>query len=205
VNLSASDALQQVAGFRKEAARTDGEAEHFGQLADQHGQRDAVDIAVPDGPGEKIGNEAEFGQASQNAQQPRQNRQHGSQRHRLFRIAGGKRQNRRGDEADQRGVRSQNHNAAGTENGIGDQRNDGGIQTVNGGQARCRGIAHPHRNQEGCQGQSGGKVAPQPTALIPAQRRKQGNPAGKTATVILTGKGIRFRILWSRHGAPHGI
>jgi hypothetical protein len=67
----------------------DREAEELGQLADQHGQGNAVHVAVADRFREQLGDEAETRDARQDAEDPRDHRHHARQSDSAQRVATG--------------------------------------------------------------------------------------------------------------------
>ena len=129
----------------------DREAEELRQLADQHGQRDAVHVPVADRLGQELGDEAQTRDARHNAHRARHDRHRPRQRDGTLRIAGGERHDHGEDDGGQRGIRAQHHDAAGAEQRVGKQRNDRRVETVDAGQARRDRIRdadrHEHRRQ----------------------------------------------------------
>ena len=61
VGQAVGDALDEGPRLGDQAVGVGREAEELGQLADQDGQRDAVQVAVADGRREEVGDEAEAG------------------------------------------------------------------------------------------------------------------------------------------------
>ena len=116
------NALHQADRFLNQIIPARREAEDFGQLADEHGERDAVQIAQADGLGEQIGDEAEARQPGEDAQGAGEEGEHAGQRHQAVGVAGGQRHNGRGDDRGQRRVRPQHQDAAWPEDGVRDQR-----------------------------------------------------------------------------------
>ena len=149
---------------------------NFGQLADENGQGDAIQIAEADGLGEQVRDKAKTRQAGQDAQAPGEQGEHTGQRHQSIAIAGRQRNDRRGDDGGQRRIRAQHQDAAGPEDSVGDQRHDRSIQTVDRGQPGSFGVTHPDRNENGSEHQPGHDIFRQPGALVRPQRGQSWDP-----------------------------
>ena len=144
----------------------DREAEQLGQLADQHCQRDAVHVAIADRLGEQLGDEAEPRRARQDAHGPGDHSHHAGQGHSASGVSAGERQHDAEDHGGERGVRSQDQNAAGAEQRVGQQRHDGRVEPIDPRHARCFRVGDADGHQHGRQHDSGDDVVAQPGCLI---------------------------------------
>jgi hypothetical protein len=68
------------------------------QLTDQHRESDAIQITVKNGLRQQLGDEAEPGETGQDAQGARLHGEQSGKRHQSIGVAGGQRQNHRGDD-----------------------------------------------------------------------------------------------------------
>jgi hypothetical protein len=85
-------ALRERLRFGDDVVTRHGEPEQLGQLADDDGQRDAVEIARPDGHREQVGDEAQPEDARPDADEAAEDRKCGREGHHTSRIPGGERQ-----------------------------------------------------------------------------------------------------------------
>jgi hypothetical protein len=106
------------------------DSEHFGQLVDQHGERDAVHIAVANRLGEQFSDEPQPEEARQNTHYTRHHRHHAGQSHGARRIATGVRQHDCQYHGGEGRIRPEHKDAAGTEQRVSQQRDHGGVQPV---------------------------------------------------------------------------
>jgi hypothetical protein len=74
----------------------------LGSWADQHGQGDAIHVAVADRLGEELGDEPEPRDTRQDADDTGDDRHHPGQRDRALRVAGGQRRDHAEDNGGQR-------------------------------------------------------------------------------------------------------
>ena len=86
---TAQDPLADSPQADQRAFELDREAEKLRQLADQHGQRDAVHVAVADRLGEQLGDEAEAQHAGQDAHRAGDDRHDAGECHRPHGVAAG--------------------------------------------------------------------------------------------------------------------
>ena len=93
------------------------------------------------------------------------------------RIPGGQRQHDGGDDPRQRGVRSEDEDAAGTKEGIGDQRDQRGIEPGDGRKPGRLRIGHPDGHQDGRQDEPGDDVLAEPLAPVVLQDLQSREPA----------------------------
>ena len=181
-----------------------GEAEHLGQLADQHGQRDSVHVAVTDRLGEQFGDETEATQASHDAHTPRDDCHHAGERDGAQRVTAGQRHNDGEDQGGQRGIRPQHEDAAWAKQRVRQQRHDGRVEPVDARHARCHRVGDTDRHQHGRQHQTGRDVMTQPADLVVAQGLEPGQPAQPTVLIPLRShNATRFRQGIQRHGINH--
>jgi hypothetical protein len=82
------DRLTDSHNIAQRALALDRETEQFGQLADQHGQGDAVHVAVTNRLRQQLGDKPEPQQAGQNAHGTRYDGHHARERNGPRRIAG---------------------------------------------------------------------------------------------------------------------
>ena len=150
---------------------------NLGKLSDDHSQRDAIDVAIAHGLGEKVRDEAQLEYARRHADETGEDREHASEGDRPRRIPGGQRQHHRGDDPRQRGVRAEDEDATGTEKSIGDQRDQGGIKAGDGWQPGRLCIGHPDRHQDGRQDKSGDDILAEPVALVVLKDLQTWEPA----------------------------
>ena len=173
------DALHEARRLLQEAVAAHREPEDLGKLADEDGERDPVEVPVPDRFREEVGDEAEPGETAHHAQEARQDGEEPGQRDRPLRVPGGEGQDRRRDEGGQRRVGPEDEDAARPEDGVRDERDDGGVEPVDGGQARGLRVAHPDGNEDRREDEAGDEVAGEPRALVRAQHREEGDPAAQ--------------------------
>ena len=182
------DALHQADRLLDESAAAGIEAEDLGQLADQDGERNAVQVAQADRLGEQVGDEAELRQARDDAQGAGEHREHPGQRDQELGVARGQRHDGRGNNGGQRGIRTQHENAAWAKDGVRDQWKDRGVQAIDGWQPGRFGVAHADRNENRREHKPGHDVFRQPGPLIGAHAPSAGiqrlAPFGCAARVI---------------------
>ena len=87
------------------------------------------------------------------------------------------RQDDRQDHGRERGIRSEDQDAARAEKGIGQERNDRGIESVDPWQPGRLGIRDADRHEHRRQDEAGDDVVSQPGPLVMAKRAQPGNPA----------------------------
>jgi hypothetical protein len=126
-------------------------SEYFGQLVDQHGERDAVHIAIANRLGEQFGYEPEPEETCQNAHYTRHHSHHAGQGHGARRIATGVRQHDCQYHRGEGRIRPEHKDAAGTKQRVRQQRDHGGVQPVDardsGGLRVCDSGRDKHRGQ----------------------------------------------------------
>ncbi len=144
---------------RNGPVRVDGKAEQLRDLAQQHGQRDAVHVAVADRLREQLGDEAEPREARGDANEAGYDRHRTRQRDGALRIACRQRQDDGQDHGRERGIRTEHENAARTEQRIGEQRNDRRVEAVDAGHARRLGIGDADRHEHRREHEAGQDVA----------------------------------------------
>jgi hypothetical protein len=184
VGLAGQQRLREFPELAQRLVASHRKTEEFRQLTDQHGQRDAVHVAVTDRLGEQFGDEAETRDAGEDAQRARDHGHHPGQRDGAQRVAAGQRQDDREDHGGQRGIRPEDHDPAWSEQRVGEQRNDRRVQAVDAGHARGHGVGDADRHQHGGQHQAGGDVVAQPGDLVlpqGLQARQPLQPAGRLA------------------------
>ncbi|MNQ79353.1 hypothetical protein D3C85_942970 [compost metagenome] len=177
VGLTFKHCLTEGQDVAQRAAAVDGDAEQLGRLADQHGEGDAVHVAIADRLGQQFGDEPQAQQPGTDADQARHQGHGTGQRDGAHGVASGQRQDHGDDDRRQRRVGAQYQDAAGAEQGIGQQRNDRGVQAVDARNPRGLGIGDAHRDQHGGQHQAGNQVLRQPGGLVAAQQLQPWQPA----------------------------
>jgi hypothetical protein len=103
--------------------------EQLRDLAQDHRERDAVHIAIADRLREELGDEPEARESGRNAHDAGHDRHRPARAERTVGITGGYRQDDRENHGRQRRVRSEDENAARTEQGIREQRHDRRVET----------------------------------------------------------------------------
>ena len=128
----------------------------FGQLADQHGERDAVHVAVADRLGQQLGDESQAHHADQDAHQPGHHRHHARQRPRR---ASGRRADSGSTTARITAASEESGPSTrmrlGSEQRVGEQRDDRGVQAVDSRDARSHRVGDADRHQHRGQHQAG--------------------------------------------------
>ena len=174
---TAQDPLADPPQAEQRTVALDREAEELRKLADQHRQRDAVHVAVADRLGQKLGDEAETRHAGQDAHRAGDDRHHAGERDGAVRIAAGQRQDDAEDDGGQRRVRTQDQDAARSEQRIGQQRDDRRIEAVDPGHARRHRVGDAHRHQHRGQNEARHDVVPQPGGVVAEQECQPRQPA----------------------------
>gem|GEM_PF-3814808 len=156
----------QLPQLAQGAAAFDRNGEQFRQLADKHGERNAVHVAIAYGLGQQFGDEPQAQQAQNNADQPGDNGHQAGRGHRAHGVAPGHAQHHRKNGRGQRRIRPQHQDAAWPKNGIGQQRHNGGVKPVDARHTRRLGIGDAHRYQHRGQCQARRQVVGKPSRLI---------------------------------------
>ncbi|MCY1518166.1 hypothetical protein D9M68_528750 [compost metagenome] len=177
VGLPGQDGAAQRDHLTQRAGILDRDGEQLGQLADQHGQGDAVHIAVADRLGQQFGDEAEAQQPHHDADHARDHRHHAGHQDGARRIAAGNLQDHGEDRRGQGRIRPQHQDPARPEQGVDQQRDHGGVEPVDAGHAEGLGIGDADRHQHGGQYQPRGQVARQPVRPIGLQHQDAWKPA----------------------------
>jgi hypothetical protein len=166
--LAAREAPQEAADLPDEALGADAEAEQLGQLPDQDGERQAVQVAHDGRLGQQVRHEAQAGDRPADQQHRHQDRQHRGQRDgaRAVLAAGGQRQDGRGDQRPERGVRTQDQDPARAEDRVGEQAGDGGVEAGDGWQPGQFGVRHALGHEQSAQHDSGHDVLERPASLV---------------------------------------
>ena len=166
--------VDEGAAALEDAVAVRAEPEQPGQLADHDDQRDAVEIALPHGRGQEVGQEPEPGDRRPDDDQADEDRQQTGQRDGPRLVARRQRHDRRGDDRQQRRVRPEDQDPRRTEERVGDQRQDRRVQPDDRGQAGRLGVAHPGGDQDRGQDDPGEHVATQRRAPIGADPLQPG-------------------------------
>ncbi|MNG97858.1 hypothetical protein D3C79_569810 [compost metagenome] len=187
--LACQQCLCQVPQIAQRPLAIDGQAEQFGQLADQHGEGDAVHVAVADRLGQQFGDEAQAQQPGDHAERPGHQGHHAGDGDGPLRVAGGVLHHHGQDRRGQCRVRAQHEDAAGAEQGVGQQWDDGRVEAVDTRYAGGFGVGDAHGHEHGGEHQAGSDVLGQPGALVV----QQGDQAGQPALPVEAGARWRFR------------
>ena len=165
------------------SVRAHGEAEELRDLAHHHGQRDAVHVAVTDWFRQQLGNEAETREARSHAHHTGHDRHHSAKRDGALRVAARKRQHGCQDHSRERRVRSEDKNAARTEQRVREQRHDGRVEPVDPWQPGCLRIRNADRHEHRRHDETCDDVVSQPGRLILSKRAETGDPAHPAGTI----------------------
>ena len=168
VGLAIADAGDEPNALSDDRVAARAEPEQPGQLADDDDQRDAVEVALPHGSRQEIGQEPESGERRPHDDQADEDRQKPGQCNGARLVAGRERHDRRGDDRQQRRVGPEDQDPRGTEQRVGQERQDGRIQADDRGQPGCLGVAHPGRDEDRGQDEPREDVMSQRGALIGA-------------------------------------
>ena len=160
-----------------QSAGVGAEPEQLGQLADEDHDRETRQVPGPDRVREEVGDEAELGQAGADGDQPDEDREHPGEGDRLLLVAGGERQDRRGDHGSERGVRAEHEDGRRSDEGVRDQADDRRVQPRDRRQARELRVGHPLRNEQRDEDDPGDEVAWQPRPFVGAEHAHAGHPA----------------------------
>ena len=172
--LAVHQSRRERRGLAHQAVRIDTEAEQLGQLADDHDQGDAVEVADPDRRGQQGGQEAEPRDARRDDDHPGDDREEGRQGDRPCLVSGGQRHDRGSDERDERRVRTEDQDPRRPEGRVRQQRHDRGVQTDDRRQARRLRVAHPGRHEDRGQDEPGDDVLAQVAAAVRTHPREVG-------------------------------
>jgi hypothetical protein len=168
--------LDDVPGLGEQPAALDGEAAQLGELPDQDGDGDAVQVAGLHRPRQQLGHEPQPGQAGDQDDQAGEDGQGAGQGDRRLGVVAAQGQDHGRDHRGQRRVGPEHHHPRRPKDGVDDQGHDGGVQPGDRGQAGRLGVAHAHRDQQGGQDQPGHQVAAQPGAPVLAQGAQPRHP-----------------------------
>ena len=147
VRSSVQDHLGDGPQISQRPIALDREAEKFGQLADQHRQRDSVHVAIADRLGKKLRHETQPRYACQDANNARDDSHHSGQGNSANGVSTRERQDDAENNRSQRRIWSQNQDATGAEYRICQQRHDSRVKTIDTRHARCGRIGDANGHQ----------------------------------------------------------
>ena len=177
VRVSRRDLLDDSPRLAQGTVGGNRKAEELRNLAQQHRQRDAVHVAVADRLRQQLGNEAQTREAGRHAHDAGDDRHRGTGCDRPLRVARRQRQDDRQNHGRERRVRTQNENAARTEDRVREQRDDGRVEPVDTGHARCLGVRDADRYEHRRHDETGDEVVPQPRRFVLTKNLQPGSPA----------------------------
>ena len=167
VDLTVQDALHGQADVLDQGVAVDGEAEQLRDLAHEHHQRDAVEVADPDGLGQQVGHEPQVQEPAQHQGGTHQEGQQPGQGHGPLRVTGGQWQDGGGDDGRERRVGPQHQDPRRADQRVGQQRHDRGVQAGLRWQSRRLRVAHAGRDEQCREHHAGHQVRTQPGPLVP--------------------------------------
>ena len=175
----------ELAQSRDEALRADREPEQLGQLRDDHGDRDAHQVAEADGHRQQLGHEAEPRHPAGEHDRPDEDRQQTGERDPCRLVAArGERDDRRGHKRRHGRVGSQDEDPRRAQQEVHDERHQRRVQAGDRRQARELAVRHPLGHEQGSEDGARDDVAPQRRAAVASQQREPRHPTTETGWAL---------------------
>ena len=159
--------VEEGAHLADEVVGAGGESEELGQLPDDDGDGQAVEVAHADLTGEEVGDETEFGHPQPDLDEPDQYRQHAGECDRTGGVAGDDEgRDRDQDQWRDRRVGPEHQHLRRSEHRVGDETCDRRVQTCHRRKPRQLRIGHALGDQDGRQDHPRHQIRSKPPSFV---------------------------------------